>query len=137
MLAGDATPKVGTTYAINEKGGNSAVTIINGTSVTMQDWNSLMTQRWECVEKDGWLGFICRASTASDNGAYLGYNSNEVLICSAQYQDKWEDFQAVLRDDGFQLEMRKDDHLAYVGVDGSDLKMLGDRTTWWAFTELV
>jgi hypothetical protein len=136
MLTGKATPQVGKAYGIHEKGTQSAVTVVNGTRVTMQNWNSLPTQRWECVEKDGWLGFYCRVAN-DDKGAYLGFDVYEVLICAAQEQNKWEDFQAVSCNDGYQWEMRKDDRLAYVGIKGSELKMLRSRTTWWAFTELV
>ncbi|CAG8543493.1 39123_t:CDS:2 [Gigaspora margarita] len=64
---------------------------------------------------------------AIDHGVYLGYNSYEIIVCSAQYQDKWEDFQIVKHNKGFLMEMCKDDHLAYVNIfnDGS-LKMQAD-----------
>lgn len=144
-LYGTTVPQPGKTYAIHPyslqdgpsgKGANIAVTV-DGTRVSMFHWEGASTQKWECVEKNGWLGFICRASSGGSNGGYLGYDSSETLVCTAQYQDKWEDFQANLHNEGIELEMRKDDHLAYVGIVGQTLKMLADRVTWWGFTEWV
>ncbi|KAG2146878.1 uncharacterized protein EDB93DRAFT_454054 [Suillus bovinus] len=140
------TPIPGRTYAIHPysdkehasgNGADVAVTV-EGSNVCIRLWEGTTFQKWECVEKNGWLGFICRASTASPTGAYLGFNVYEVLVCTAQNQDKWEDFSVVLHDDGCAWQMRKDDHLAYVGmVNANELKMLRDRTTKWGFTEWV
>ncbi|CAB4432827.1 unnamed protein product [Rhizophagus irregularis] len=140
ILNGTGVPEVGKAYAIHpysvEDGGASTVVTVQGTSVSMSEWAHSSNQKWECVEKDGWIGFICRKSTASENGAYLGYNKYEVLVCEAQYQDKWEDFQVVKHDQGCKLEMCKDDHLAYVDIQSDNtLKMMADSTTWWGFTE--
>ncbi|KAG2146879.1 uncharacterized protein EDB93DRAFT_1147873, partial [Suillus bovinus] len=132
------TPIPGKTYAIHPysdqdnpclsvKGAEVAVTV-DGSSVCIRYWEGAASQKWECVEKNGWLGFICRASTGGANGAYLGYNVYEVLVTLA----------VVVHDDGCEWKMRKDDHLAYVGiVYASELKMLPDRTTNWGFTEWV
>jgi hypothetical protein len=98
----------------------------------------LIPKKWEWVEKDGYLGFICRASTASYHGAYLGHNSDEYLICEAQCQKGWEDFQVIKEDEGCKWEMHKGDRITYVcKVDGYKLKMLHDRTTSWGFTEWI
>ena len=64
-LTGNATPQPGKTYAINKKGSDTVVTVVDGTSVATRYWEGLASQKWECVEKDGWLGFISRASTLS------------------------------------------------------------------------
>ncbi|RYP46955.1 hypothetical protein DL769_011353 [Monosporascus sp. CRB-8-3] len=147
-LYGSTLPQPGKSYAIHEysvyedfqgqKGSSNALTVSN-TDVMIQKWEWQPTQEWECVEKDGWLGFICRASTAGKRGAYLGYNAKEYLVCTAQYQDKWEHFLVEGVDGGNQgywLKMRKEDHLAFVGiVEHHWTKMLRDPTTKWGFTE--
>lgn len=128
------------TYAIHPyfdstTGASTAITV-DGTSVSMSTWKQKLEQKWECVETGGWLDFICRKFSASNNGAYLGYDDYEVLVCKVQYQKKWEDFQVEKHKDRCTLEMCKDNHLAYVDIQSDDtLKMLADCTTWWSFTE--
>ena len=137
-LTENATPQPGKTYAINKKGSDTVVTVADGTSVAMRYWEGLATQKWECVEKDGWLGFVSRASTLHDWGAYLGHDGNDSLICFAPHHRGWEHFQVVLHDEGFAWEIRKDDGLAFVGITagGSGLKLLPKGTTWWGYTVL-
>ncbi|KMJ43315.1 hypothetical protein AB204_20375 [Xenorhabdus khoisanae] len=107
-------------------------------TVTMAEWDGRPSQKFECVENGGYLGFICRAAPASYHGAYLGYNAYEILICEAQYQQKWEDMVVIKRiDGGFEWCMRKDDHLGYISRNHSypKLIMLKDFTEAWGFTK--
>ena len=137
-FAENMTPQPGKFYAINKKGSDTVVTVVDGTSVAMRYWEGLATQKWECVENDGWLGFVSRASTEHDRGTYLGRDGNESLICSIPFHHAWEHFQVVSHEEGFALEMRKDDGLAFVGIaaGGTGLKLLPKGTTWWGFTVL-
>ena len=133
--AENVIPQPGKTYAINKKGSDTVVTL-DGTNVVMRYWENLPSQKWECVETDGWLGFFSRASTVSDRGAYLGHNGGDGLECRQSRHQVWESFQVVLHDEGFALEVRKDNRLAFVGITsgGNGLKMLPKGTTWWGFT---
>ena len=135
-LAENPTPQPGKAYAINKKSIGTAVTVVDGTRVAMRYWEGLPTQKWECVKKDGWLGFICRASTDCD--AYLGHDDYDVLICKAPHHREWEHFQVMLHDEGFPWEMRKNDYLTLVGITGGGggLKVLAECTTWWSFTPI-
>ena len=136
-FAENMTPQPGKTYAINKKGSDTVVTL-DGTKVVMRCWEGLGTQKWECVETDGWLGFVSRASTVSDR-AYLRHNGGEDLECrQTHHHGWWESFQVVLHDEGFALEIRKEDRLAFVGITagGSGLKLLPKGTTWWGFTAI-
>ena len=130
-------PQPGKTYAINKKGSDTVVTLVDGTNVAMRYWEGLASQKWECVETDGWLGFICRASTASDRGAYLGHDGGEAMRCLIPHHMEWEHFQVVLHDEGFAWETRKDNRLVFVGISGggTELKTTTTKgTTWWSFT---
>ena len=137
-LTENATPQPGKTYAINKKGSDTVVTLVDGSNVAMRYWEGLPIQKWECVEKDGWLGFVSRASTAYDRGAYLGHDSGDTLICRQPHHREDEHFQAVLHDEGFAWEIRKDNRLNFIGITdgGSRLKMSAKGTTWWGFTVL-
>ena len=132
------TPQPGKTYAINKKGSDSVVTLVDGSNVAMRHWEGLPIQKWECVETDGWLGFVSRASTIHNSGAHLGRDGNDNLICLQPHHFRWEHFQVVLHDEGFALEIRKDDLLAFIGITagGSGLKLLHKGTTWWGFTAI-
>jgi hypothetical protein len=137
-LTENAPPHPGNTYAINKKGSDSVVTI-NGTNVAIRHWEGLETQKWECVEKNGWLGFVSHASTIHNRGAYLGHDGNGGLICSVPHHDSWEYFQVVLHDEGFALEIRNDvddNRISFIGITagGNGLKLLPKGTTWWGFT---
>ena len=135
MYLQNVIPQPGKTYTINKKGSDTVVTLVDGTNVAMRCWEGLPSQKWECVEKDGWLGFVSRASTTHDRGAYLGHDGNENLICSVPHHREWEHFQVVLHDEGFAWEIRKDNRLAFIGItSGSGLKMSPKGTTWWGFT---
>ena len=136
-FAENVTPQPGKTYAINKKGSDAVVTA-DGTNVAMRHWEGLATQKWECVETDGWLGFVSRATTVHDSGAHLGHDGNDNLRCIIPHHSRWEHFQVVLHDEGFALEMRKEDVLTFVGITagGSQLKLLPKGTTWWGFTAI-
>jgi hypothetical protein len=135
-LTENATPQPGKTYAINKKGSDTVISLVDGTKVAMRYWEDLASQKWECVEKDGWLGFVNRASTIYDRGAHLGHNGHDSLQCEAPHHRDWEDFQVVLHDEGFALEIRKDNRLAFIGITGggTGLKLSTKGTTWWGFT---
>ncbi|WP_426575436.1 hypothetical protein ACP179_00780 (plasmid) [Xenorhabdus stockiae] len=148
ILTGNDTPIPGKSYVIHRYPINpdddwaGAVTVYgkshpNEGGVYFAHWEDHPTQRFECVEGRGYLGFICRAAPAGDRGAYLGYDNYEMIICKAQYQQKWEDMEVIKRESGgFEWMMRKDDHLAYVGVDHLNrMKILRDFTIPWGFTE--
>ncbi|WP_323851880.1 hypothetical protein [Xenorhabdus szentirmaii] len=148
-LTGNDTPTPGKSYAIHEYPINpnddwaGALTVYSKFharpgEVYFSHWEQHPHQVFVCVEKDGWLGFICRASPAGEHGAYLGYDNYEKIICKAQYQQKWEDMTFIKRESGgFEWLMRKDDHLAYVGfIGGNGLGILRDFTRPWGFTEL-
>ena len=100
--------------------------------------------KWECAEKDGWLGFVCRASTAYDHGAYLGHDnhlghdSQDVLVCKQLHHRDDEYFQVVLHDEGFAWVMRRDNRNTFIGIagDGCRLKPSAKGTTWWGFTAI-
>ncbi|WP_434524855.1 hypothetical protein [Photorhabdus asymbiotica] len=148
ILTGNDTPIPGKTYIIHPyPAGNyaTAVTVASKFhavpgSVSLAIWESTEPlQQFECVERGNgdYLGFICRASPVNKHGAYLGYNAHEILVCQAQYQKKWEDMVVIKRPSGgFEWCMRKDNHLAFVGVHGSiQLKILRKFTRTWGFTE--
>ena len=135
-LTENAPPHPGKTYAINKKGSDSVVTI-DGTNVVVRHWEGLETQKWECVETNGWLGFVCRASTAHSRGAYLGHDGNDGLRCSVPHHQSWEYFQVVLHEEGFALEIRNDatnHRISFIGIGGDGLRLLPKGTTWWGFT---
>ncbi|NDK97844.1 hypothetical protein GPY23_02080 [Photorhabdus bodei] len=149
ILTGNDTPIPGKSYIIHPYPAGDYATAVTVASkfhaapgsVSLAIWEStILHQKFECVwegKRGGYLGFICRASPVSDHGAYLGYNAHEILICKAQYQQKWEDMAVVKRSSGgFEWCMRKDDHFAFVGIQGNiQLKILRDFTTTWGFTE--
>ena len=140
-LTENATPQPGKTYAINKKGSDTVVTLVDGTNVAMRYWEGLASQKWECAEKDGWLGFVCRASTAYDRGAYLGHDyhdSQQSLVCSKPHHRDDEYFQVVLHDEGFAWVIRKDNRNHFVGIggDGSRIRISAKGTTWWGFTAI-
>ena len=140
----NAIPQPGKTYAINKKGSDAVVTLVDGTNVAMRRWEGLASQKWECAEKDGWLGFVCRASTAYDHGAYLGHDnhlghdSQDVLVCKQAHHMDDEYFQVVLHDEGFAWVMRRGNRNTLIGIagDGSRLKPSAKGTTWWGFTAI-
>lgn len=148
QLNGNHIPTPGISYAIHEYPvptnhfHASAVTVDTGPNlagaVKMAVWAGLPDQKFECVEYGGYLGFICRVAPESSNGAYLGYNTKERLICEAQYQRAWEQMVVnKIQSGGFEWCMRKDDHLAFVwrGNDNANLMILRDFTDTWGFTE--
>ena len=59
----------------SKKGSGTVVTVVNGSNVAMRCWEGLASQKWECVEKDGWLGFV-----SIPHGAYLGHDAVESVI---------------------------------------------------------
>jgi hypothetical protein len=127
-------PQPGKTYAINKKGSDTVITVVDGSAhVAMRPWEGLASQKWECIETDGWLGFICRASSA-----HLGHDAKETVICWAPHHMANEHFQVVLHDEGFALEIRKDNRLAFIGITGggAGLKLSTRGTTWWGFTAI-
>ena len=91
-IAENVIPQPGKTYATNKKGSDTVVTL-DGTNVVMRYWENLPSQKWDCVETDGWLGFFSRASTVSDCDAYLGHNSGDGLECRQSCHQGWESFQ--------------------------------------------
>ena len=105
----------------------------------MRYWKSLPIQKWEGVEKDGWLGFVSRASTAYDCGAYMGHDSGETRICERPHHREDEYFQVVLHGARFAWEICKDNHLEFIGItDGrSRLKISTKGTTWWGLQPLT
>ncbi|KGM29731.1 hypothetical protein GU833_03715 [Photorhabdus akhurstii] len=146
ILTGNDIPIPGKSYIIHPYPAGDYATAVTVASifhavpgsVSLAIWESnTLHQKFECVWHGGYLGFICRASPVSDQGAYLGYDAHETLICKAQYQQKWEDMVVIKRPSGgFEWCMRKDDHLAFVGVQGHiQLKIFKDFTGTWGFTE--
>ena len=129
-------PSTGEDLCNQQKGSDTVITVVDGTKVAMRYWEGLASQKWECAEKDGWLGFVNRASTTHDRGAYLGRDDYENLICLVPHHREWEHFQVVLHDEGFAFEIRKGDGFAFVGITGggTGLKMSTKGTTWWGFT---
>ena len=133
-FAENMTPQPGKTYAINQKGSDLVVTV-NGQTVAMRHWEGLEAQKWKCVEKDGWLGFVSRASAVNQD-AYLGRDGNDSLVCLVSHHRDCEYSQVVLHDEGFAWEILNGDRLAFIGitVNGTGLKLLPKGTTWWGFT---
>jgi len=119
-----------------------AVTVNTGSNtpgdVTMSVWEGHTSQKFECVEFGGYIGFICLVAPASPHGAYLGYNTQERLICEAQYEKEWEQMVVnKISSGGFEWCMRKDNHLAFVSYKKAypHLMILKDFTETWGFTE--
>ncbi|MCP9269742.1 hypothetical protein M5U04_17065 [Xenorhabdus sp. XENO-1] len=125
ILTGNDTPTPGKSYVIHRypidpnDDWAGAVTVYSKFQATpggvfFAHWEDKPLQRFECVEGRGYFGFICRAAPAGDRGAYLGYDNYEMIICKAQYQQKWEDMQVIkLESGGFKWMMRKDDHFGF------------------------
>lgn len=72
------------------------ITDTSGVAIALRDGKVCLTRpgsrdsgsiHWECVQKDGWLGFRNPIS-----GTYLGHDKAGKLICSATQQKGWEHF---------------------------------------------
>ncbi|KAK6359014.1 hypothetical protein TWF696_000186 [Orbilia brochopaga] len=136
FITGDDAPEEGHEYAISLVGTTKVLACINGTELSVDHWHGEPAQRFRCVTKEGYMGFIC--SGAGGSGRYLGYNAHEVLACQAYYQRKWEHiFPRADPAGGFMLWMFKDDNLAPVmQVGRTEFKMMASSTTRFSFTKL-
>ncbi|XDG03957.1 hypothetical protein ABKA04_003572 [Annulohypoxylon sp. FPYF3050] len=137
FISGDDAPVEGRDYAINLLGTTEVLTCVNDTELIQEKWHGRDTQRFRCVNYNGFTGFIC-AGAGGGSGRYLGYNSSEVLVCKAYYQRQWEHiFVRPEPAGGFKLWMFKDENLAQVTkVDNTQFKMVAKSNTRFGFTRL-
>lgn len=146
ILTGNDMPTLYKTYYIHKypvpKGVDvSAVSVLDDFDpapggVRMEVWESHRLQKFLCVEYGGYLGFICRASPAHDVGAYLGYNDENELVCTALYQREHEHHIITpAADGGFNWFMKTGNKEAYVGISGFGLKLYPNFELHWGFTE--
>lgn len=117
---------------------NDVVTVVGGDNrLELRPATESRDCRWICTEQDGYYGFICRASTASNHGAYLGYGTDEYLQCRAQFQKKWEHMNFIKVSDGLKWVMPKDERMAYIAVvESNRLKIVASDLARWGLTEV-
>jgi hypothetical protein len=127
-------PHPGSVYKIMMFGTTKVITR-DGTEIRLRDWNDDNgTQYWACEKRGEYIGFMNQFTEK-----YLGFNTDEVLVCSAGAHNKWEDFQVERIGTGkFKLNMRKDDHLWPVSkITDDKLKMMASSEIYFAFEKIL
>jgi hypothetical protein len=89
-----AVPWPGSSFIIRAAGSASVLTLRDG-QVVLGSPGGRGDIYWECVERNGWLGFRAPAS-----GLYLGHDMLGRLCCGAKKHQAWENFCARLRPEG-------------------------------------
>jgi len=85
---GSSVPWPDATYIITERPSGCVITLRDGVILLEKPGKrSGGSIYWECIEKDGWLGFRSPAS-----GKYLGHDMSGKLVCDGPRLHRWERF---------------------------------------------
>ncbi|KAF1961490.1 hypothetical protein CC80DRAFT_402373 [Byssothecium circinans] len=104
-------PWPGSCYIIRSSGSASVITLKDG-QISLSPPGGRGSIYWDCVERNGWLGFRAPAS-----GLFLGHDMGGRLCCGAKKHQSWENFCARARPEGgFVLMMAHWEKLWPVGV---------------------
>jgi hypothetical protein len=104
-------PWPGRTFIIRSRTNDQVITFLNG-EIILDRPGGLGTFRWQCVEKNGWMGFKDPASAL-----YLGFDQLSWLRCAVPHHQSWEYICPRIRPDGgYVLLIRHEEELLPLGL---------------------
>ncbi|KAF3937800.1 hypothetical protein ABW19_dt0205833 [Dactylella cylindrospora] len=129
-------PWPGKTYIIQDRKSGNVITLMEG-SISLEAPTSkgveVGGQQWECIMKEGWLGFKNPVS-----GRFLGHDSRGYLQADAVEQHSWEEFCVRQHPEGgYVLFLRHYDGLEHIGLSWGRLAKVGDSSSelLWDFVK--
>jgi hypothetical protein len=124
----EVTPWAGESFVIREKDTHLTIALVRGKLLACQGVNGYCGYQWDCVEKNGWLGF-----RNSVSGTYLGRDDDLNLKANVYHHMPWEYFCARRHPEGGYILMVKcDDDLLSIAVteSGTLFATHGEGTRW-------
>ena len=126
--ANEVAPWPEKTFIIRENNTHLMITVVGGGLKVCDHITGRGGFHWECVEKNGWLGFCNSVS-----GTLIGHNSRGAYIAAATLHRQYEGFCARRHPEGgYILVTRHSDNLLSmkVGLSGTLVETKDEGTRW-------
>lgn len=124
-------PWPGNTFVIYNKETGLSITVVGGKLQVSPEFTLRGGYHWDCVEKNGWLGFRNCVS-----GRFIGHDSKGNFIANVSHHQGHEYFCARRHPEGgYILLMRHGDNMVKmaIGNDGKSLIETKNEGTRWEF----
>lgn len=124
-------PWPGNTYIIFNKETGLSITVVSGKLQVVQELTLRGGHHWDCVEKNGWLGFRNCVS-----GKFIGHDSKGNFIATVNHHQTHEYFCARKHPDGgYVLLMRHGDTMMKMAIAGDEKTLVETKHegTRWEF----
>ncbi|KAI1768390.1 hypothetical protein GGR53DRAFT_477965 [Hypoxylon sp. FL1150] len=130
-----AAPWPGNTYIIRDPDSQRQITLVRGQLRLAPHLGNQGGYHWECIEKDGWLGF----RSPSDH-LHIGHDNRRNFIASAKDHRPWEFFNTRAHPNGGHILLVVHGWQQWkmaISKDGRQLVETMDEGTAWEFVKVV
>ncbi|OTA98209.1 hypothetical protein M426DRAFT_70257 [Hypoxylon sp. CI-4A] len=131
----ETVPWPGHTFIIRDPDSGRQITLECGELLLRSDRGNQGGYHWDCVEKDGWLGFRDPV-----HGMYMGHNNRGSFIAQVKHHKGYEFFCARRHPDGGYLLLTQHWNELWkmtIGKDGRSLVETTGKGTAWEFVDVT
>ncbi|KAI0838433.1 hypothetical protein F5Y06DRAFT_268068 [Hypoxylon sp. FL0890] len=130
----ETVPWPGNTYIIRDPKSGRQITLVDGELRLEYHLGNQGGYHWQCIEKDGWLGF----RSPSDN-LHIGHDNCGNFIAQKTHHRDWEYFNTRAHPDGGHLLLTRRWNVQRkmtIGPDGQKLMETDGHGTAWQFEKV-